>query len=308
MLDVRKLELFARVVGAGSFTAAANQLYLTQSAVSQQIGELEAGLGVKLFERGRRGVVLTAAGETLYTYTQRILQLVAEAENAVTDVTHLQAGQVRIGATPGASVYLLPQMMQSFRERYPRLTVALQTGTTPQVLAALQAGQIDVGLIEGEIEERWQALVEVRALDDVEQFVVVGSRHAWWGRHSVALSELAGQPLIVRQQSSQTRAWLDHVLQEHGIIPTISAEFDNVESIKRAVAAGLCATILPHYVTAQEEALGWLRSIPVEGNPLRRVLKLVWDKAAPLSPIARALLSHEFSTSGLPGSPADRSL
>ncbi len=107
MLNLHKLEIFATVVRVGSFSAAAEQLLMTQPAVSQHIQDLEASLGTRLFERGRRGVTLTAAGEKLHDYTRTILQLVSEAENAVTDVEHLTSGEIVVGATPGVSVYLL---------------------------------------------------------------------------------------------------------------------------------------------------------------------------------------------------------
>ncbi len=109
MLDLHKLNIFAAVARTGSFSAAAEQLLLSQPAVSQHVHDLEAGLGTRLFERGRRGVMLTPAGAQLYDYAQAIFRLVAEAESAVTDVANLAAGQLAVGATPGVSVYLLPE-------------------------------------------------------------------------------------------------------------------------------------------------------------------------------------------------------
>ena len=96
MLNLYKLEIFAIAAQTGSFSAAAERLLMTQPAVSQHIQDLEASLGAKLFARGRRGVTLTPAGETLHRYTQEILRLLAEAENAVTDVQNLASGQVRV--------------------------------------------------------------------------------------------------------------------------------------------------------------------------------------------------------------------
>ena len=114
MLDLHKLDIFATVARTGSFSAAAEQLLLSQPAVSQHVHDLEASLGTRLFARGRRGVTLTPAGVQLHDYTQAIFRLVAEAESAVTDVANLAAGQLAIGATPGVSVYLLPEPIQEF--------------------------------------------------------------------------------------------------------------------------------------------------------------------------------------------------
>ena len=141
MLDLHKLEIFLRVVREGSFSRAAESLLMTQPAVSQHIQDLEAQLGTQLFVRERRGVSLTTEGETLHGYATRILQLMAEAENAVTDVTQLAGGSVSVAATPGISVYLLPEWVQAFV-----ITVALtethlgyESGWGTTQLAALRA-------------------------------------------------------------------------------------------------------------------------------------------------------------------------
>jgi DNA-binding transcriptional LysR family regulator len=290
MLNLNKLEVFAAVVRAGSFSAAAEQLLLTQPAVSQHIQDLEASLGTRLFVRSRRGVTLTPAGERLAEYTRAIFQLVAEAQNAVADVEHLAAGQLQIGATPGISVYLLPEPIQEFHSRYPKLQVAVQTGITPQIVDDLRRGKLELGLIEGELDEPLPRELGVQMLQVVEQLAAVGPKHPWWGRASVALAELSGQTLILRQRNSQTRIWLDGVLQHHNLHPRIGAEFDNVESIKRAVINGTSVAILPAYAAQQELESGRLWLLHVEGAPLQRTLKLVWNRETYTSPVTAAFL------------------
>jgi DNA-binding transcriptional LysR family regulator len=117
MLDLYKLQIFSVVVQEGSFSAAAERLYMTQSAVSQHIKELEASLGRQLFQRGWRGVRLTSHGEILNRYTGEIFALVTKAESALTDIEHLTSGRVSIGATPGIGIYLAPDWVQYFRAR-----------------------------------------------------------------------------------------------------------------------------------------------------------------------------------------------
>ncbi|MBK8795808.1 MAG: LysR family transcriptional regulator [Anaerolineales bacterium] len=291
MLNLYKLEIFAIVVQTGSFSAAADRLLMTQPAVSQHIQDLEASLGARVFQRGRRGVTLTPAGETLHGYTRQILGLLAEAENAVTDVQYLASGQVAVAATPGAGVYLLPDWAQAFRQRYPNLTVAVQTSTTPQIVAGLRNGQMDLGMIEGELEDGGDREgIGVLVLEVNEQFVIVGSRHPWWERKSVRLDELDGQSMVMRQRTSQTRIWLDGELQAAGVQVRVAAEFDNVESIKRAVAKGKDITILPDYAVHIELEMGLLRAVGVTGEPLQRTLKLVWNQSAFFSPVTRSFL------------------
>lgn len=292
MLNLYKLEIFALVVQTGSFSGAADRLLLTQPAVSQHIQDLEAALGTRLFDRGRRGVTLTAAGETLHGYTRQILRLVAEAEGAVTDVTQLAEGQISLAATPGVSVYYLPDWIQAFGAAYPNLNVHSQTSITPEIVAALVDGKMDIGLVEGELDALALDSLAVQELEVVEQFVVVGPSHAWWARETLVCSDLNGQSFVMRPRNSQTRLWLENRFQAAGTIVKIAAEFDNVESIKRAVARGMGISVLPGYAIAGEVEAGTLRGLRVTDKPMERTLKLLWNDEHPLSPVARSFVRH----------------
>lgn len=292
MLNLYKLEVFALVCESGSFSGAAERLLMTQSGVSQHVQDLEASLGAQLFERGRRGVTLTPAGQTLYQYAHQMFALSAAAENAVTNVEQLTSGQIKLGATPGLSVYVLSDWMQSFRTRYPKLTVHLETRTTPQIVKDLDAGRLEIGLVEGELAPETGGALGIYPLEEIEQWVVVGQKHPFWSRATVALTELHGQTMIMRQRNSQTRIWLQQLLQQHAIHPYIGAEFDNIESIKRVVILGNGVAILPAYAIQAEREFGVLRCIPLQGKPLVRTVKLVWDRRRFFSPLTRSLLAH----------------
>lgn len=292
MLDLYKLHIFSVVVQEGSFSAAAERLYMTQSAVSQHIKELEASLGRQLFQRGWRGVRLTPHGEILNRYTGEIFALVAKAESALIDIESLSSGRVSIGATPGIGVYLAPDWVQNFRARYPQLTVALQTGVTAQIVSDVLGQRLDIGFIEGELDDYPAPRLSMLVLEAVEQQVVVGFKHPFWERDTVPIEALHQQSFIVRQPNSQSRIWLERTLSQHGIEPAIGAEFDNLESIKRSVTVGTCLAVLPAYVVQAEVEQGLLRRIPVEGKPFTRSLKLIWDSQAHFSPITRAFLTE----------------
>lgn len=292
MLDLYKLQIFSVVVQEGSFSAAAERLYISQSAVSQHIKELEASLGRQLFQRGWRGVRLTPHGEILKHYTAEIFALVAKAESALTDIEHLTSGRISIGATPGIAVYLAPDWAQRFREHYPQLTVALQTGITSQIVRDILGQRLDIGFIEGELDEYAQPRLASLVLEEIEQQVVVGFKHPFWERDRLRIEDLRQQALIVRQVSSQSRIWLERVLRQHGIEPVIGAEFDNLESIKRAVSVGMCLAVLPPYVVQAEVEQRLLRMIPIENKPFTRRLKLIWDAQTHFSPITRAFLAE----------------
>lgn len=293
MLNLYKLEVFDAVVQAGSFSGAAERLLITQPAVSQHISDLEGAIGARLFSRGRRGVTLLPAGETLHRYTRQIFALVSEAEEAVAALQGSDGGTVAVGATPGVGIYLIPDWMQTLRSRYPQMVVTLRTGTTSQIADDLRHGRLDLGFVEGELAPADAAALQSLPVRDDEQFVVIGPQHAWWqspADGAIPIGDLDGQTLIVRQRNSQSRTWLEQEMERHNLHPQIMAEFDAIESIKRAVALGRCLTILPAYVVAPEVEMGMLRALPVAGRPLQRTLRLVWNPANRWTPAVRAYL------------------
>lgn len=292
MLDLYKLHIFSVVAQEGSFSAAAERLYMTQSGVSQHIKDLETSLGRQLFQRGWRGVKLTAHGEILNRFTGDIFDLVGQAERALTDVENLMSGRISIGTTPGISVYLVPDWLQHFRSRYPHLTVALQTGVTGQIVSDVLGQRLDIGFVEGELDQYLQPRLASLILEEIDQQIVVGFKHPFWTLDMLEMEDLREQPFIMRQANSQSRIWLEWVLRQHGIEPVISAEFDNLESIKRAVSVGKCLAILPPYVIQSEVEQGTLRVITLKDNPFTRSLKLIWDGQAVFSPITHAFLSE----------------
>lgn len=291
MIDLHRLDIFTRVVDEGSFSGAAAQLGMTQSAVSQHMRGLERALGVELFLRGRRGVTITPEGETLLRYARQVFALLGEAESALAGSSAGPGGTLRLGATPGAGLYLLPDWLQSFSTRTPGVSIAIQTSTSARTAADVLARRLDAALIEGEVEVRPSRLGAITLMQP-EQFVVIGQRHPWWERQAVRLRDLDGMALVMRPRDSQTRIWLDGVLAAYGIRPVIAAEYDQPESIKRAVSGSTHAAVLPEYVAGHEIALGLLRALPVEDAPLRRDLRLVWDRSRPFTPALRAFLRH----------------
>ncbi|MCS6836926.1 MAG: LysR family transcriptional regulator [Anaerolineae bacterium] len=291
MLSLYKLEIFAAVVQEGSFSGAASRLYMTQPAVSQHIQDLEASLGTKLFDRRRRGVHLTPAGETLHDYTRKILRLVSDAQAAVTNVEQLAEGSLALSATPGVRTYLLPQWISGFRTRFPNLSASIRSDITPQVIADVLSHQADLGFVEGELNAAQDA-IQSRILTEIRHLVIVAPQHPWFERETVAIQELQDQPFVTRQPGSRTRTWMDGVLGKRGVKPRIVGEFDDPETIKQSVMANIGLSILPDYAVRRELEANLLRGLIVEDCDLRRHLKLIWDGRQAISPIARAFLSY----------------
>lgn len=289
MLNLYKLEIFNAVAIEGSFSQAAGRMSLTQPAISQHMRDLENSLQVDIFERGPRGVKLTPAGEILLDYTRCILRLVSEAEGAVQQFELLESGQLTLGGTPGASVYLLPGWIQQFHQRFGGLAISLHTDTTTGLVMDLLAGKLDLAFVEGELQ--LEPPINAIMLQEIRLFVVVGEGHAWEKRQNIRLHELDGQAFISRPPGSQTRSWTDQIFNQYGVQPRVVAEFDNPESIRQAVANGLGFTILAEWGLSQDQAGARLHKLPIDGLDLRRTLKLVWASSTPLKPVSRAFLT-----------------
>lgn len=168
--------------------------------------------------------------------------------------------------------------------------MALQTGVTSQIVDDVLGQRLDMGFIEGELDDHLPPRLSSLVLEEIEQQVVVGFKHPFWELDTLRIDDLRQQSLIVRQANSQSRIWLEETLHQHGIEPVIGAEFDNLESMKRAVLLGRCLAVMPPYVVQTEVEQGLLHMIPIEGKPFTRSLKLIWDSQVHYSPVTRAFL------------------
>lgn len=291
MITLHKLKLFMVVYDRGSLNAAAQELYMAQSVVSQHIQSLEGALGTPLFQRSARGVKPTPAGEVLYSYARRMLQLLNDAERDIMHLTQAEQHQLMVGSTPGVSVYLLPMWLQQFQLMHPNVSVALQTVLTSEVVRDVLNGRYHLGFLEGDLQELDQDALGRMRLRDIEYLIMVNARHPWANQTTIALSELSQQPFINRQPNSRTRRWLDQTLSARGIHLRSVAELDSPGAIKYALLNQMGVGILPRYVVEREIDRGELHALTLTELELKRPLMLVWDKRQPFSPIQRAFIS-----------------
>ena len=291
MFSLYKLRIFMVAVQEGSFSGAAGRLYLTQPAVSQHIGDLEAALGTRLFHRSKQGVTLTPAGEILHSYGKDILQLVAEVEDRIIEVENLSGGSISISATPGVSVYYLPAWMQDFQCRFPKLTLSLNTLLTKDVVDSVAKHRVDLGFLEGELAELDRPELGSITLKEIEFFVMTNADHPWAQRDIIQLAELSTQPFLARLSSSRTRRWLEDILAREQVSLRINVELDTPGAIKYGLMSGSGITILPEYAVERERKRDEIHLLRIDNFPLKRPLKLIWDKADSLRPITRAFIT-----------------
>src|SRR5918911_3135013 len=198
MLDVRRLRVLREVAKQGSFSAAAEALSYTQSAVSQQIAALEREVGTKLVERNARGIRLTDAGEALVRHTDSVLATLAEAEAELEAIAGIRGGRVRLASFQTAGSALVPQAIAAFRQRHPGVELSMIEAEPDDAIPALRAGDLDVALVvepNGITEEPGHGLDRVELLDD-PMYVALPLDHELTRKVRVKLKDLAGEPWI----------------------------------------------------------------------------------------------------------------
>ena len=294
MLGFYRLQIFLTVAEEGKISRAAERLHLTQPAVSQHIRALERELGVALFERRRSGVTLTPGGHAFLEYARCILRLVKEGKEAAANASGLQEAHIHLGASPGVGAFVLPRWIKSFHAHYAAISVHLKTAPTPQIVREVADGRLQLGIVEGKPQGSG---VEVSPLWNEQIVLVVGEGHPWWEREAVALGELRGMPLVMRDRGSLTRAWEERTLRQHGVEPLVGAEFNSPAAIKQAIIAGMGLAFLPRFAVEGEVARGQLRILPLQEGPLQRTLWLLWVPSSLTYPAVNAFLtslSEEF--------------
>ena len=269
-LSLDQLRTLIEVVALGSFTEAAKRLHLTQPAISQQIRELENRCGLQLVERIGKRAFATPAGSELIMHGGRIM---AEVDHALAAVRHHKvgtAGRVRIGAGPTALAFLLPPVLQNLRDAYPDIEITVTTGTTHSISQALLSNEIDLGLTALPVEAAVLDAMPVRT--DPMVAILPASDDTIPAK--VTPADVAQRTLILEYQRvphrQLSRAWL----QAGGVGAKPVLEFDNIEAIKNAVAAGLGMSIVPGPAMSRGPPLNSVVVRPLD-PPLVRTLGLV---------------------------------
>ncbi|MGH9418170.1 MAG: LysR family transcriptional regulator [Terriglobales bacterium] len=293
MLNLHHVRLFAAAAEHGNVSAAAARLRLSQPALSKQVQELEAALGVRLLERLPRGVRPTAAGELLAGYARQIGALAEEAEGALADLRGLRRGRLRLGASMTIGVYLLPRLVAGARQRWPGLDIDCEIGNTDAVQRGLVERRLDLGLVEGPGPREEQ--LASRTFQRDAMIVVASPALRPWPR---SLAQLAAAPWVMREPGSGTRAVAERALARLGVRLHPAWTFNNPEAIQQAVLAGLGVALMPQVAVASALAEGRLRQVPVPGLTLRRPLRAQWLRPRPLTPAAAAFLASLHPAAG----------
>jgi DNA-binding transcriptional LysR family regulator len=271
-----RLKVFRAVARHLSFRKAAEELYLSQPAVSLQIKTLEEGVGLRLFDRSGSQISLTPAGETLLGYVERLDALATEAESSLASFRGQVQGRLTIGASLTIAQYVLPRLLGPFLQQNPHLEVAVTTHNTEVVIEDVVERRCVVGLIEGPARRRDVTLEPV--LED-ELVVIAPPAHEWAEQREIEVEQLRCAPLLLREQGSGTRLVAEMALRKLGVRPRdlhVILEFDTSEAIKSGVEAGLGIGIVSRWTIRKELELGTLRTVTVRGLRMERHFSTVY--------------------------------
>jgi DNA-binding transcriptional LysR family regulator len=289
MLNLTRLRVLSEVVNRGSFSAAADALDYTQSAVSQAVARLEAETGTTLVVRDRRGVRPTAAGATLLSHADAIFSQVQSAEDDLAAVLGLRGGRLRVASFPSAGATLLPQAVATFRRAHPNVELSLAEGEPENIAPRLRDGEFDLAVLFGFLgdEERFAGLSATLLFND-PLYAAIPVHHILARKHALTLRDLREQDWV---QTSPTGACGRYVVEQcraAGFEPRVSFESDDYETVQGLVAAGVGVALIPRLALTRVHPGILVRALE-PASPVRNVI--VATAADPgVAPAARAML------------------
>lgn len=270
-LENFRIVVFRAVAERRSFRKAAEELFLTQPAVSMQVKALEEDLGVQLFNRGGAHITLTEAGRILLAGSREASVLLAQAEHDIAALSGELAGKLALGASTTIAQYVLPRLLGEFRLEHPRVHPTLVSGNTEHIVDAVEKQKVSLGFIEGPARSRD---VKTEPFLEDELVLIASTAHELAERASVSPSEAASIPLLMRERGSGTRHVIELALERQGIKRGslhIVMELDSTEAIKSAVEAGLGIGFVSRWAIAKDRRLdSSFKIVPVEGLRIKR--------------------------------------
>ncbi len=262
-MEIRQLKAFVAIAEAGTFTAGAERVHVTQAAISMQIRQLEQETGVRLFLRTPRRVLLTEAGERLLERARRILREHDAALAELRELAGAESGRLRIG-TASAMIASdpLPQILQELRTLHPRAEIVVESGTSAALVEQILAGELDIAFVSLPVEARG---VETEVLSRDELVAIARPDHPLATRRVVDAATLARERLILGERGGNTRRLIDQFFAQAGVRPHVAMELSRLAAIKRMVEEGMGVGIVPSQSVRQEVAEGRLVAWWIKG-------------------------------------------
>ena len=287
-VNLEHYRVFYYVGKTGAITQAAEQLSISQPAVSQALKQLEQQLGTVLFVRTAKGVRFTAEGEMLYSYVARGYECIRNGEDKLMQMLNMTTGEIRIGASDMSLQYYLLPYLEKFHEKYPGIKIIVSNATTPETLKNLQEGKIDFGVVTTPFDAKDD--IRMKVVREIEDIFVAGSRFRHLEGKILDYKMLEEQPLILLEGNTSTRRYMDDFLKENDV--TISPEFELATSdmLVQFAAKNLgIACVVSDFAEKYLES-GDVFTLEFEKKIPKRGMCIIADKKNPVSLAAKRLL------------------
>jgi len=272
MMENFKLHVFRVVADTLNFSKAAEELHISQPAVTSQVRSLEEGLGIALFDRVGRNATLTPAGKTLLPFVRQIETLTSDALAALAPFGVQEGVDLNIGASHTIGVYLLPKLLPMVIREWPKLRIHIVSGSTTEILNALATHQVSIGLIEA--PGRRPDLKIEQFMED-ELCLILPPTHRWSKKTCLRAAEIVQEPILLRESGSGMRRFVEEYLEKNGVLSQqlhTNVDMNSTEAIISAVESGLGIGFAPVMAIDKARATGSVKVVPLENGPIKRSL------------------------------------
>ena len=287
-MQIESLKVFCDLAETESFTRAAQINNVTQSAVSQQISSLERTFKSLLIERSRKQFRLTREGRVLYDYSKQIIQIYESLDGRLQELKDIISGTIRVATIYSIGLHDLPPFIRKFMKSFPTVNVHVEYRQATQVYEDVLGNGVDLGLVAYPVKDARLAILPLR---NEPLVLICHPKHPFARLKSIKLTALDGQKLISFDPDTPTRKALDKVFKQHGVTVDHVMEFDNVETVKRAVEIEAGLSIVPQITVLQEIERQTLVAIKIEGDQFFRPVAAIYKKNRVLSPAMKQFLT-----------------
>ena len=289
-MDLHRLEVFCKVFEMRSFSRGGKECLLSQPTVSEHIRYLETFLEVQLFDRLGRQVVPTRAGEILYDYARRMLNLRREAIRTLELYRGKMSGELELGGSTIPGQYILPSLIGKFKQSFADIRIKLVIADTMNITDMVLEGSLELGVVGAKIKN---SKLEFDRLFDDELVLAISPNHKWAESSSISLDELADVPFIMREQGSGTRMMMLRILEQANFDPqrlNVVAEMGSTDAIRQGIKAEVGVSILSRRAIADELNFQQLFTIPIKDLSFMRHFYLVTHNKRSRSPVGQAFV------------------
>jgi len=286
-INLNQLGAFLLATREKRINKAAESLYVTQPAVTMQIKSLEQDLGVQLSRKYGKSLDLTAAGKVLFSYAEKVFEIVEEMEYVLKGHAASTQGSLTIGTTRSFARHLMPDLLSRFQKRFPEVKVILKVGSSQEIADGVLDFKYDVGTI-GRLP--YKSKLSVIPYTREEFCLVVSPQHRFSKCEEVSLKELQNEPIIIRENGSGSRYAILSLLSSHGVNPSVLLEAGSVEFIKEYIMKGHGISFLYRPEIRLEATLGLLKPVAVKEGPILVQTDTVFPRGVDLSPPVKAFL------------------